>query len=468
MNIYQLTVIADYYCEVYIDGLLTSVAKKDDPLTIEISAGPHDIKWVCTTDKKVYIEQAIYIKEDVTLQISFADLLFAHPELIVTVSNFICYYYNLKRFHDVWKDIEIVDQGSRWNGYNVPIGEHIEVIKDGKRCYVNQIAEPAKTKSVIPEAVAEVEENVVALPYKYDKVGPFNCDRACVLIDDKWKIVNREGELIVPFDLDFCSLYMQDQCIISCGGKMGVIDIDGKVIIPCEYDRITRSNFDRNNSATLQVEWEIDEETGDYSNKFITPSFYSYNNYYVKKYDKWGVYDLNGTCVLPYIYDDFVCFDDLIVGIVHKENKIYLSSTCVSFVCNQYNLITKDYILIQSEGGWELYRTTGEIALDDKFEEYKYLGYNLLVVRKEGLYALYNLQTQQYVSKFEYDTVYNFFEERATVVKNGLHGFIDTDGVEVIPCQYGGAWMFVDGIAEVEEDIIDKYGHHIGPTELPE
>jgi hypothetical protein len=163
-----------------------------------------------------------------------------------------------------------------------------------------------------------------------------------------------------------------------------------------------------------------------------------------------------------------VCFDDLIVGIRHKENKIYLSSTYVGFVCNQYNLITKDYILIQSEGGWELYRTTGEIALDDKFEEFKYLGYNLLAVRKEGLYALFNLQTQQYVSKFEYDTVYNFFEERATVVKNGLHGFIDTDGVEVIPCQYGGAWMFVDGIAEIEEDIIDKYGHHIGPTELSE
>ena len=131
-------------------------------------------------------------------------------------------------------------------------------------------------------------------------------------------------------------------------------------------------------------------------------------------------------------------------------------------------MIDSEHILINNNGRWKLYKTTGELIIDDEFENFINLGFGLLGLKKDKSYAIFNLSESRFVSDYKYDTIYGFYESRATVVQDGLHGFIDNNGVEVIPCQYDGAWMFQDGIANVDGEILDKYGHCIWPTDLSE
>ena len=683
MSICKLKILADYYCEIFIDEKIVGVAKRNEAVSLDISAGKHKLKCVATTCKRVYIEQEIETLKDVSLKISFEDHLFAHPDLIVTAGEFGNYYHNFKRFHDVWKDVEIVDQGSKWNSEDVSIGKHIEVIKDGVYGYVNQVGSPANDKFYIIErdgkygvacglgtvvsacvydeidnydnwsltpvkqngfwgiydfvngkmiqeckyeyAYADEKEKIVicssgddfvircgdnpdfirrkipfysglcnnmivsgesgkkglsdikgnqvidpiyhdieifgkkylkllmsaswyvddletgvrmefddvddvisyeienkdkflsygrykeiwglaelngriltkvgysyideigegmlrvqkngkwgclnvsgeeVIPCIYDMVGPFSFGRAGVLMGNKWGIMDTVGNLIVPCELDSCPLFIQGQCIISRDDKMGVIDAEGNIIIPCEHDRIATSNYDMKKPKETQIEWGRDEYSGKLDHYFTIPYCAKYNHYYVKKYNGWGLYDLCGTRLLPYIYDDFYTFDEQVIGIKRKEDRIYLSSTCASFVCERYQLIDTDHILTENDGKWKLYRTTGELILDEEFKGFKNIGCGLLGLKKDVKYAIFNISERRFVSEYEYDEFYGFYEDRATVVRDGLHGFIDTNGLELIPCQYGDAWMFVNGIANVEGKIIDMYGHCIWPTEF--
>ena len=143
MNTFQLTVKADYFCEVYLDSLLTAVVKKNEPVILDVVPGEHHIKCVCTTDPEISIENNINVIEDTVSQISFEDLIFAHPELIRTANHYYCFIENFPRLQEAWKDIDYFNQGCDWNDYDVEVQKHIEVYKNGVYGYVNILGEEA-------------------------------------------------------------------------------------------------------------------------------------------------------------------------------------------------------------------------------------------------------------------------------------------------------------------------------------
>lgn len=61
----------------------------------------------------------------------------------------------------------------------------------------------------------------------------------------------------------------------------------------------------------------------------------------------------------------------------------------------------------------------------------------------------------------------SFYNNRAIIVKNGLYGYIDTKGMEKIPCKYLYAWRFSENLAAVSSEngsgYIDKYGKIVIP-----
>ena len=303
---------------------------------------------------------------------------------------------------------------------------------------------------------------------EYDQAGDFNDGIAGVRRGDKWGIVNILNQIIYPFELDFCCWALQGYAIISIGGKCGVIDCSGNTIIPCNYDRIRPDSWDKFDSTESPFAWdiEIDEDTGE---KIITGRnrqswrYEPYTYFLCEKYGLWGAFNLGGELILPYIYNSYMTCENQLIGIKETDNKVFLSSTLVGFCQEEYELLNQDYILIKDGGQWKLYNTNGEVALDLEFESYESFleDAEVLVIKKDGKCAVVNLNTGQLMSSFEYDTVYPFYEGMATVVKDGLHGFINESGNEIIPCQYSSAWMFIEGTAEVDYSFIDRYGNHI-------
>ena len=668
MNTFQLTVKADYFCEVYLDSLLTAVVKKNEPVILDVVPGEHHIKCVCTTDPEISIENNINVIEDTVSQISFEDLIFAHPELIRTANHYYCFIENFPRLQDAWKDIDYFNQGCDWNDYDVEVQKHIEVYKNGVYGYVNILGEEDLDAYYVitdngkygfahglgrivvpciydlPEHLKLSDEELMALeesdyehywriihepdilicentsvglvhqngkwgfidlktgtqspvvyerigdhrysttwdteyvpvgkdglwgvfnkfkntevveckykdikvcsalvygereiwdnykqigadclphdikytlegksglftlsgeslvpaiydnierycngvsrvsrdgkwgfidesgaeiiPCQYDQAGDFNDGIAGVRKGDKWGIINNAGQVIYPFELDFCCWSVQGYAVINIAGKSGVIDASGKIIIPCEYDKIRPETWDSFDSAESPFKWYeyVDEDTGEKmcSGRSAQRWFYDFYNYFlVQKHGAWGAYNLEGEMILPYIYTNFKSFDKQLVGVRETDKKVYLSSTCEGFNNEAYILLNEDYILIKSDNIWRLYKTTGELAINDTFESYKSyrnLEARLLAVKKEEKWAIINLKTGKYTSSFEYDTIYDFYEGLATVKRDGLNGFIDENGREVIPCKYKSAWMFREGTADVSEGFIDKYGNII-------
>ena len=72
-------------------------------------------------------------------------------------------------------------------------------------------------------------------------------------------------------------------------------------------------------------------------------------------------------------------------------------------------------------------------------------------VERNGKYGFINIDGIEVVP-CQYDCAWDFSGGLAPVELNDKRGFVNTDGVEVIPCQYDDAWFFSDGMAPIELD----------------
>ena len=71
----------------------------------------------------------------------------------------------------------------------------------------------------------------------YDGASPFFNGRACVKINDKVGVIDREGNEIIPcrFDEAVFSVQHKELVRVRSNEKWGFFDLTGRQIAPCEY-----------------------------------------------------------------------------------------------------------------------------------------------------------------------------------------------------------------------------------------
>lgn len=90
-------------------------------------------------------------------------------------------------------------------------------------------------------------------------------------------------------------------------------------------------------------------------------------------------------------------------------------------------------------------------------------GYSQIVPLRNanGLtYDFIDTKTKKIISKYSYDQAAPFSEGMARVNRNGLFGYINTNGDEIIPCKYIHANDFSEGLASVSigtQEILENY-----------
>ena len=98
-------------------------------------------------------------------------------------------------------------------------------------------------------------------------------------------------------------------------------------------------------------------------------------------------------------------------------------------------------------------------------EDEKTLFTNNQNVNNDYLYHTKKLLERIY--SHNYDGVYGFSEGLANVKREGLNGFIDTEGKEVIPCIYDNVDEFSEGLAAIEKNgawgFVDTEGKEVIP-----
>ena len=102
-------------------------------------------------------------------------------------------------------------------------------------------------------AILNLSSNKEITLFKYDNIIPNYFSKPwIVVINDKYGLINKNGEEITAFQYDFveqfdgdsdktkvnCGAHINERSIDDMGGKWGLVDINGKEILSLKYDKI--------------------------------------------------------------------------------------------------------------------------------------------------------------------------------------------------------------------------------------
>lgn len=152
--------------------------------------------------------------------------------------------------------------------------------------------QPAKTKlNGKWGCLNEAGEAVVPFIFSYKVDFGWDNKYAPAKKGDKYGYLNRKGEWFIPAKYDYAGAFYHERAAVKLNGKMGFIDTNGNLVIPAIYESAVYLNFSR-------------KEDGDEYN-CIGYSFYE-GRAEVKQNGKWGLIDVDGKQITPFIYDRFI------------------------------------------------------------------------------------------------------------------------------------------------------------------
>jgi len=145
-----------------------------------------------------------------------------------------------------------------------------------------------------------------------------------VMLNDKWGLMNKDNEEIIPCIYDHIFKFEEGIAPVSLNGKMGFINTKGEEIIPCKYIYNSYNTIFHDGLSPVRV----DNKFG-YINKKgeeIIPLKYDMACYFreglasVNLNDKWGFINTKGEEVVPLIYENALfSFDKKILCVRTKS-----------------------------------------------------------------------------------------------------------------------------------------------------
>lgn len=288
--------------------------------------------------------------------------------------------------------------------------------------------------------------------WKYNK---YDFERTTYRFEMVLGLVNNDEGLLVT-EMNYLHFNFEDfraglplARFIASNGRHGLIDKIGRVVrrdfayIGEFRDGRARMSITGQLSGSMKPQHELGR-VGDYLNDILSPS--SLVDY--TKYDRlfrqnaslvcedceWGYIDANGSVVITPQY---------------------------SFARD----FTNGTGMVECGGKWGMINPDGNKLIACQYDGIDYLENTdnqiVKVYLKAPKYGLIDTLGELKVSAV-YDEIGSFAEDRLSVRRNGVWGYVNRDGIEVIPCRFKEVRNFNDGLAAVkigrEWGFIDKDG----------
>lgn len=322
------------------------------------------------------------------------------------------------------------------------------------------------------------------IPLKYDKVDGFYEGNGRVCLNNLWGKVDRNGrEIIAPkYDViyAFGSSNKVNQVILN--GKYGLIDSLGREIIIPKYDYISGLNTYVDSGQPNVAEVSLNRLHGlidENGRELIAPKYQdvyeqSYYNGEVsfKENDKWGYADRNGRVIVQPKYDGYVGikFGARDYAKVESGGKYGLINRngreLTPFIYDNIEILNDNIAKVEQNGKHGIVDRYGDVVITPKYDEMEdaWLDMNLFV-KKDGKYGIVDKGTgrellpPRYEEMEYWDVIMGSDGETdlIPVKRDGLWGFIDEAGNEVIPAKYDEVWSFSEGLSRVKKG--DKCGY---------
>ena len=212
-----------------------------------------------------------------------------------------------------------------------------------------------------------------------------------VQVDGKWGIINDEGFFIIPCQYDKTSNFSEDRVVVRNGSSIYAVDMDNnRIAVP--YETVSDFGNFSENRISLLIDGYWHRATGEFEvgeASFEDIGMYSGGYAAAKTNGGWGVIDISNNWLIPSEFDDIIR-DEL--GRCYAQGSVFFRDG--------------DFVRLFVNGNY---------------------------------------------TEFVFDDARPFSDEGfAAVKKNNKWGFIDTDGVEVIPFSFDDALSFGQHLAAVK------------------
>jgi len=357
--------------------------------------------------------------------------------------------------------------------------------------------------------ITQEGKDVLACEYEDIMVFPYK-NKFWVRQNKKWGLINRKGELLVPYQYDKfyrstkaemsgkwvlleaqtgkpkqpCCDYEDIEPVDGRGstylkvklkGKWGVVDNEGKLIVPREYTRILQFGdyfqvfkgkkfgyLDSNGKEVFRCEYE--ESKDEYS---------------TRKEGKYGIFSYQNDLkvYIPFEYDTLYSAsgydysDPNMIVVKNKKMGLYMDSI-LAIPCKYDSLKFFDEknltIWAKENGKWGMIQENGKTALPFDYQEIMPLmnyesneaGVSYLLAKKGGKWGAITPNNNKEMMPFEYQNVIPLRNDSIIwVQKNNLWGMYSLRSKKtILPCQYDKweTWkmdnMYVDEMPSREVD----------------
>lgn len=380
----------------------------------------------------------------------------------------------------------------------------------------------------------DYESKEIVIPCIYDTAYGFRYDRAIVIIQEKYGVIDMNGKEILPAIYDNIpylheeGIYLREKTDKTC------FDLNGKVIIPLSDYKEHFITFFCDNASDPEKRHLFFDDNGKLK---ISRKYLGMDKHGIRIIGSTWVTDNGEVFILPERCDfrgrfqeglicvmDFTNINNIRYGFMNpaKEFVIPLElevddhSQCgwgwegsfgngltmarkngkIGFI-NQQNELVIPRIYDNYDGSYEFENgfctilkdnqsgvidTHGNVVIPFAYDEDSIMLWtkNRWIIFDNGKFLVLSKGAQIVVPEDRYDLItlmhdYDtgaFSQELARVGKDGLYGFIDEDGNEVIPLIYTESSAIEYGVIPVKKDgyygVIDKNGHVIIPFKYPD
>lgn len=329
----------------------------------------------------------------------------------------------------------------------------------------------------------------VVIPAIYDDAKCFSEGLAAVKITEKYGYVDKQGRFILPPLYEDAHPFKSGLASVQMGKKWGFINSRGDFLVQPYLDEAFP--FGTGGMAPVRVDSDcyfidssghrIESQRIDSDGELLAVhSFYytsknplTLSGHIIKRNGFWGLVNLNGDELVPFIYDEritpyieyfgrlLLCNKDNKVGIISDNNDVVLPCEYDSIE----EIEDSDLAFLIKDGKWGLVDKDGAIVVDPIFEND--VGYgdcfvdDLMPAMIAGKYGWID-RTGKFIIAPKYDHVGNFYNGLAVIGLNyvphpsfndGPHtsfGYLDKNGGIAIPPNFFIALDFQqDGLAFV-------------------
>lgn len=250
-------------------------------------------------------------------------------------------------------------------------------------------------------------------------------------------------------------------------GKFGIINNEGTIVINPEYQEII--SIPNSSKPIFICTYDVNDETNTYKTKALNEkneeilqgydkieavdNFDSKQNIWfednvlrVNKNGKYGLIDFEGKEVLPCDYDEIVALKSVKSNLLVKKagNVGLVNEKGQTIIPIQYKEIKtlkegykNEYIVVNENNKYGLISTSGNILIEPKYEDVKYLNNStLFAIKESGVWKLINTEDGQIVIDGGYDDIKEVKTDSIIIVKDGKYGIINQNKEEKISPTY--------------------------------